>query len=116
MRPRVEEILESVRFCMDVAGFEHLPGQQIVLTGGTSLIPGMDEIASKILGSQVRIGRPLRVSGLPQSVSGPQFSAAIGMTLFAANPQDEWWDFDIPGDPVHARSLKKAVQWFRANW
>ena len=116
MRPRVEEILEEVRARLDAAGFEHLPGQQIVLTGGGSQIPGLDGLASKILGQQVRLGRPLRVQGLPQAAIGPAFSSAVGLTLFAANPQDEWWDFEIPADRYPAKSLKRAVKWFKDNW
>lgn len=116
MRPRVEEILEEVRERLDAAGFEHLPSQQIVLTGGGSQIPGLDGLASKILGQQVRLGRPLRVQGLPQAAIGPAFSSAVGLTLFAANPQDEWWDFEIPADRHPARSLKRAVKWFKDNW
>ncbi|PUB18833.1 cell division protein FtsA [Yoonia sediminilitoris] len=116
MRPRVEEILEEVRSRLDAAGFEHLPSQQIVLTGGGSQIPGLDGVASKILGQQVRLGRPLRVQGLPQAAIGPAFSSAVGLTLFAANPQDEWWDFEIPADRYPARSLKRAVKWFKDNW
>ncbi|SMX37942.1 cell division protein FtsA [Octadecabacter ascidiaceicola] len=116
MRPRVEEILEEVRVRLDAAGFEHLPSQQIVLTGGGSQIPGLDGLASKILGQQVRLGRPLRVQGLPQAATGSAFSAAVGLSLFAANPQDEWWDFDIPAEKYPARSFKRAVRWFRENW
>ncbi len=116
MRPRVEEILEEVRVRLDVAGFEHLPSQQIVLTGGGSQIPGLDGLANKILGQQVRIGRPLRVQGLPQAATGSAFSAAVGLSLFAAHPQDEWWDFDIPAEKYPARSFKRAVRWFRENW
>ena len=116
MRPRVEEILEDVRARLDAAGFEHLPSQQIVLTGGASQIPGLDALASRILGHQVRLGRPLRVHGLPQAVTGPGFSSAVGLCLFAAHPQDEWWDFEIPVDRYPARSLKRAMKWFRDNW
>ena len=116
MRPRVEEILEEVRARLDAAGFDHLPSQQIVLTGGGSQIPGLDGLASKILGQQVRLGRPLRVHGLPQAATGPMFSSAVGLALFAANPQDEWWDFDIPADRYPNRSLKRAVKWFKDNW
>ena len=116
MRPRVEEILEEVRVRLDAAGFEHLPSQQIVLTGGGSQIPGLDGLASKILGNQVRLGRPLRVQGLPQAATGPAFSAAVGMTLFAANPQDEWWDFEIPTDRYPNKSFRRAVKWFKDNW
>jgi len=116
MRPRVEEILEEVRARLDAAGFDHLPSQQIVLTGGASQIPGLDALASKILGQQVRLGRPLRVHGLPQAATGPGFSSAVGLALFAAHPQDEWWDFDIPADRHPSRSLKRAVKWFKDNW
>ncbi|MGR3445018.1 cell division protein FtsA [Thalassococcus profundi] len=116
MRPRVEEILEEVRARLDVAGFEHLPSQQIVLTGGGSQIPGLDGLASKILGQQVRLGRPLRVHGLPQAATGPGFASAVGLCLFAAHPQDEWWDFEIPVERYAGRSIMKAVKWFRDNW
>ena len=116
MRPRVEEILEEVRQRLDAAGFSYLPSQQIVLTGGASQTPGLDGLATRILGQQVRLGRPLRVHGLPQSATGPGFSSAVDLSLFAAHPQDEWWDFDIPVDRYPARSFRRAVKWFRDNW
>ncbi|MDE9450780.1 cell division protein FtsA [Aliiroseovarius sp. Z3] len=116
MRPRVEEILEEVRACLDASGFEHLRSQQIVLTGGGSQIPGLDGLAPKILGQQVRIGRPLRVQGLPQAATGAGFASAVGLCLFAAHPQDEWWDFDIPAESYPARSLRRAFRWFKDNW
>ena len=116
MRPRVEEILEEVRERLDAAGFDHLPSQQIVLTGGASQIPGLDGLAARILGQRVRLGRPLRIQGLPQAVTGPAFSGAVGLCLFATHPQDEWWDFDIPAERYPARSLKRAFKWFKDNW
>ncbi|MFN3148061.1 MAG: cell division protein FtsA [Paracoccaceae bacterium] len=116
MRPRVEEILEEVRVRLDAAGFEHLPSQQIVLTGGASQVPGLDALAPRILGQQVRMGHPLRVQGLPQAATGAAFSSAVGLCLFAAHPQDEWWDFEVPIERYPARSLRRAVKWFRDNW
>lgn len=116
IRPRIEEILEAVREKLDAAGFEHLPSQQIVLTGGTSQIPGLDILAPKILGQQVRVGRPLRVHGLPQAATGSAFSSAVGLSLFAAHPQDEWWDFEMPAELGAPRSLKRAIRWFKENW
>ena len=116
VRPRVEEILEEARAALDAAGFEHLPGQQIVLTGGGSDIPGMTTLAARILGSQVRQGRPMRVRGAPETLSGPAFAALTGLGLFAAQPQDEWWDFEAPAASYPARSLRRAMQWMRANW
>jgi cell division protein FtsA len=116
MRPRVEEILEEVRARLDLCGFDQLPSQSIVLTGGGSLIPGLDGLAARILGQKVRLGRPLRVQGLPVAATGAAFSAAVGLTLFAAHPQDEWWDFEVPVDQGSGRSLRRAVKWFRDNW
>ncbi|MFV0491612.1 MAG: cell division protein FtsA [Pseudorhodobacter sp.] len=116
MRPRVEEILEEARTRLDAAGFDFLPSQQIVLTGGASQIPGLDGLAARILGQQVRLGRPLRVQGLPQAATGAAFSSAVGLCLFAAHPQDEWWDFDIPAEHYPARSLRRAFRWFKENW
>ena len=116
MRPRVEEILEEVRARLDAAGFDSLPAQQLVLTGGSSQIPGLDGLAARILGQQVRLGRPLRVQGLPQAAAGPAFASSVGLCLFAAHPQDEWWDFDMPADRYPARSLRRAMRWFRDNW
>lgn len=116
MRPRIEEILEDVKDRLDAAGFDHLPSQQIVLTGGGSQVPGLDGLASRILGQQVRLGRPLRVHRLPQSFSGASHSSLVGLSLFAAHPQDEWWDFEIPHSRLPTRSFKRAVRWFKENW
>ena len=89
MRPRVEEILEEVRARLDASGFEHLPSQRIVLTGGTSAIPGIEELATRILGGQRRIGRPLRVQGLRQVSASAGFSAVVGLALHASHP-NKW--------------------------
>ncbi|HMO72690.1 MAG TPA: cell division protein FtsA [Paracoccaceae bacterium] len=116
MRPRIEEILEEVRARLDAGGFESLPSQQIVLTGGASQVPGLDGLAARILGQRVRLGRPLRVQGLPQATTGPAFASAVGLCLFAAHPQDEWWDFEIPAERYPARSLRRALRWLKDNW
>ncbi len=116
IRPRMEEILEETRVRLDAAGFEHLPSQKIILTGGASQIPGLDTLASRILGQQVRLGRPMRVHGLPQATTGPGFSSAVGMCLFATRPQDECWDFDLPVERHSNKTFRRAVRWFKANW
>jgi cell division protein FtsA len=116
IRPRVEEILEEVRTRLDAAGFDDMPARSIVLTGGASQIPGLDGLAARILGPQVRLGRPLRVQGLPQTATGPAFSAAVGLSLFAAHPQDEWWDFELPVERLGPWSFRRAVNWVKENW
>ncbi|GGA07864.1 cell division protein FtsA [Neptunicoccus cionae] len=116
MRPRVEEILEEVRARLDAAGFDHLPSQRIVLTGGGSQIPGLEGLASRILGQQVRLGKPLRIQGLPQAATGPAFAASVGLALHAAHPQDECWDFNLPMAGQGRQPLKRAMRWFKENW
>jgi len=116
MRPRVEEILEEVRARLDASGFDGLPSQRIVLTGGTSAIPGIEDLANRILGGKVRIGRPLRVQGLPQVSAGAGFSAAVGLALHASHPMDECWDFEMPVDRIGTKRIKAAMRWFKQNW
>ena len=116
MRPRVEEILEEVARLLHAAGFQGLPAQSVVLTGGGSQIPGVVELAQQMLGTPVRQGRPVRIRGLPQSHQGTEFSTTVGLALFAAHPQDEWWDFDAPMAVGGARTLGRAFRWLRENW
>ncbi|TPE50169.1 cell division protein FtsA [Amaricoccus solimangrovi] len=116
MRPRVEEILEEVRERLDAAGFEYLPGQRIVLTGGSAQIPGFEMIASRFLGRQCRVGKPLRVRGLPGSATGSAFAGAVGLALHVSHPQDECWDFEVPADRQGARRVTRALRWFKENW
>lgn len=115
MRPRVEEILDEVRGVLEAAGFDQMPSRQVVLTGGASQIPGLDTLAARILGQNVRIGRPLRIQGLAQQHTAPCHAATVGLALHAANPQDEWWDFEMP-DRGGALGLKRAIRWFRTHW
>ena len=116
MRPRVEEILEEVRARLDASGFEYLPSQRIVLTGGSAQMPGLEIVAQHILGRQCRVGKPLRVQGLPQSATGAAFATAVGLAMHVSHPQDECWDFEVPADRHGARRVTRALRWFKENW
>lgn len=116
IRPRIEEILEEVRQLLDGAGFEFLPSKQVVLTGGTAQMPGLEELATVRLDAQVRGGTPLRVSGLPYQAIGPDYAALVGLAMHAAAPQDECWDFETPVDANGWHGMRRALRWFRENW
>ena len=116
IRPRLEEILEEIQFCLEKTGFEHLFSKRIVFTGGGSQLPGLYELASEYFGSRIRIGRPMRVQGLPQALQGSQFSAIIGLAIEISNLQDEVWDFDIPINLGPSQKIKTAVNWIKDNW
>jgi cell division protein FtsA len=82
VRPRVEETLELVRDRLRASGFVKEAGQRIVLTGGASQLTGISELAGRILGGQVRVGRPLGVRGLPEAARGPAFAGAVGLLVY----------------------------------
>ncbi|WP_078688375.1 MULTISPECIES: cell division protein FtsA [unclassified Bartonella] len=82
IRARVEEILEMLRDCLSCSGFGHIVGKRVILTGGASQLIGLPEMARNILGRNVRIGRPLGVSGLPASAKGAAFSSAVGLLIY----------------------------------
>jgi cell division protein FtsA len=116
IRPRIEEIFEEVRDRLNNAGFSHLPGRQVVLTGGGCQLPSVVEAAQRILGRRVRAGRPLRIAGLPHSASGPGFATAVGLAAYLVAPADELWDFETAESFSPRTRLHRAVRWFCDNW
>jgi cell division protein FtsA len=82
IKPRVEEILEMVRDRLAASPFAAEPRGRVVLTGGASQLTGLPELATRILGRPMRIGRPLGISGLPDSAKGPAFAAAAGLLVY----------------------------------
>ena len=94
IRPRVEETLELIRDRLNASGFAALVGRRVVLTGGASQLTGMTELARSILGKNVRLGRPLGVSGLPTEARSAAFSSIVGLMIYpqtADSKQDIGW-------------------------
>lgn len=82
IRPRVEETFEFLRDRLARAGYPSGPSRRIVLTGGASQLTGAAESARRILGGQVRVGRPIGVEGLPDPARTPAFAAAAGLLVY----------------------------------
>lgn len=82
VRARVEETLEMIRDKLLRSGYGSAVGKRIVLTGGASQMAGLPEAARRVLGRNVRIGRPLGVAGLPEAAKGPAFAASIGLMIY----------------------------------
>ena len=83
--PRVEETLELVRDRLDSAGLGRAGRGRVVLTGGASLLEGIGPMAARILERPVRLGRPMRITGLPESTAAAAgFSTAAGLLTWAA--------------------------------
>ena len=82
IKPRVEEILEMVRDRLASSCFAAEPRARVVLTGGASQLVGLSNLAARILGRPVRIGRPLGFAGLPDAAKGPAFAVAAGLLIY----------------------------------
>ena len=82
IKPRAEEILEMVRDRFADSPLAAEPRARVVLTGGASQLNGLPELAARILGRQVRIGRPLGIAGLPDEAKGPAFAVAAGLLVY----------------------------------
>ena len=92
IRPRIEETLEMVRDRISASGFATAAGNRVVLTGGASQLSGVSDVASEILGANVRLGRPMGVSGLPKTAKGPAFSAVAGLLIYPQQAGNEYVD------------------------
>lgn len=84
IKPRLEETFEIVRERLLTAGVDKASGRRAILVGGASQLPGVRELAAKILEKQVRLARPAGVKGLADAVSGPGFATASGLLIHAA--------------------------------
>lgn len=115
IQPRVEEIFEIIRARLHDSGLGHAVGRRVVLTGGASQLSGLKEYAQHVLDKQVRLGKPLRFAGLPDSCSGPAFTSTAGMLLYACAHEDERPSV-IQNNSEYVGVLKRAVGWLKENW
>lgn len=94
--PRLEETFEMVRERLE--NFGSASGARVVLTGGASQLSGVREMAAAILDRQVRIGRPMKIRGLPEHATGPAFSTTVGLLSWAGGEGRGVVDIDLEGD------------------
>jgi cell division protein FtsA len=99
IRPRIEETFECIKDSLDGSGLGRAAGHRVVLTGGACLLPGVRELAGRMLGRQVRLGRPAPLRGLPELASGPAFSTAAGLLMWAAGDGRAFHDMNLEGEP-----------------
>jgi cell division protein FtsA len=92
IKPRMEEILEMVRDRLAASPFASEPRGRVIATGGASELTGFVDLAARILGRPVRIGRPLGVSGLPEGAKGAAFAVAAGLLVYPQMAHLEHFD------------------------
>lgn len=115
IQPRLEEILEMVRDRLNQSGHGKSIGRRVVLTGGASQLPGLRDLAQMILDKQVRLGRPIRLSGLPDAASGPAFSTVAGLLTYAASHSHEM-PAEIVASVDNGSIFQRFKTWWKENW
>ena len=80
---RVEEIFQLVFQEIKRSGYEGLLPAGMVLTGGTSALPGIRDLASRVVGLPVRIARPENLVGLTDQLNSPAYSTSVGLLRWA---------------------------------
>jgi cell division protein FtsA len=115
VEPRMEEILNLALKEIVRSGYEDLLAAGVVLTGGTALLSGINEMAEQIFDMPVRRGNPTGVGGLSDVVNSPVYTVGVGLIIYGGK--------QIAGDSVYrktgnifgntARTIKKwLVEFF----
>jgi len=91
IKPRVEETLELIRQKLKEYNLHNKRYRRVVLTGGGSLLEGIDEYAKIIFDSQVRVSGPINIDIKNEKIKKPQFSVIFGLLLYieAINQQSD---------------------------
>jgi cell division protein FtsA len=89
IEPRCEEIFAFVAREIRNSGYEELIASGVVITGGTTILEHMPELAEEVLGLPVRRGLPKGVGGLVDVVRNPKFATGVGLVLYGMRNQDQ---------------------------
>src|SRR5439155_1351408 len=82
LEPRGEEIFMLVRREIEKTAYEDKLASGAVITGGSTILEGMPELAEEVLGMPVRRGSPMGVGGLIDVVRTPQYATAVGLVQY----------------------------------
>jgi len=109
IQPRAEEIFRLVDNDIKRMGYEKSLNSGIVITGGTALLEGLEEVAEEIFDLPVRRGDPSGIGGLAERVNTPDYAASVGLILFG---YDQWKEKTLSKD--RKRSLwVKFKDWLK---
>ena len=111
IEPRLDEIFQLVRREINKSGLEGSLASGIVMTGGSTLLPGMIEMAEQVFGIPVRLGVPARVGGLIDVISSPIYATGVGLVLCGIKRQERNF-FRIRDDNIFCKVRNRMTDWF----
>ena len=111
-QPRMEEVLDLVDQELTRSGCKHLISAGVVLTGGSALIDGCQELAEQVFNLPTRIGYPRNVGGLKDVVNSPKYATAVGLLRYGAEKEGGERKFRIRDGNVFDRVLSRMKKWF----
>ncbi len=114
VEPRYDELFTLVHAEIRRSGFEDLIPAGIVLTGGTSKMEGVIELAEEIFHMPVRLGSPQHVKGLIDIVSNPIHSTGVGLLLYGKQQQLEGKN-TMYSKQQSSGWLQRMKKWFQGN-
>jgi cell division protein FtsA len=112
IEPRYEELMLLVQAELRRSGFEEMIAAGIVLTGGSSKVTGLIELAEEIFHMPVRMGVPQHVAGLTDVVKNPIHSTGVGLLLYGKEHRGNFEGLDFDGSGL----LAKMKKWFQGNF
>jgi len=112
LEPRVEEILSLINREVFRAGMEDVVATGVVVTGGSSQLAGIVDIAESVFSLPARIGKPLGISGLVDVVNNPMYATAVGLVLYGAKAQPTK-KFRIRDKHIFNRVMARMKRWFK---
>ncbi len=113
VEPRYDELFSLVQAELRRSGFEDLLAAGIVLTGGSSKMEGVQELAEEIFHMPVSVGSPKNVRGMPDIISNPIYSTGVGLLLYGLEQQRQQATGRLgPGAGV----VDRLRRWFQENF
>jgi cell division protein FtsA len=112
IEPRYEELLLLVQSELRRSGFENAIATGVVLTGGSSKVMGLIDLAEEIFHVPVRMGGPQHVTGLSEVVKNPIHSTGVGLLIYGKDHQNISNSVDTEG----AGWFAKIKNWFNGNF
>ncbi|MFW5791689.1 MAG: cell division protein FtsA, partial [Desulfohalobiaceae bacterium] len=110
--PRMEEILALVDQELVRSGYKNLIGAGVVLTGGSAMVEGIEELGEQIFNLPTRLGSPQYVGGLRDVVNSPQYATAVGLLLYGGEKGRPDQRFRIREKNIFNRILARMKRWF----